>query len=101
MNLPGEVGQASQSDIELRGVGESLLGCHGGKGTPDRGNSMCRGSEAGKHLACSRRSTWSGMAGGWAVTLRGGAEVRDEAGEAGAWQTVMSPLRASVSSSVK
>ena len=85
VNLPGEVRQASQSDTELRRGRRSLLGCRGGKGTPDRGNSMCRGSEAGKHLACSRKSTWSGMAGGSGACFRGGAEVRHEAGEADAW----------------
>lgn len=33
-------------DIERRRVNKSLSSVCGGKGTPERGNSMCRGSEA-------------------------------------------------------
>lgn len=71
-----EVGQASWSGTDLGGKRGRLLGCHGGTSTADRGDSTCRGSEAGKRLAGSRKSTGPGMAGGWGVCE--GVEQRQE-----------------------
>lgn len=67
-----------RGDIELRRRRGSLLGCHGRKGTLDRGKSICRGSEAGKLLACWRKSMWSRMTRGWGMCLSDGVEVRNK-----------------------
>lgn len=72
LNLPGEVRQVyRRDDIELRKMKGSLSRVCGGKGTPGRRKSKCRGSEAQMHLASSGKNTWLGMAGEWDVCLRG------------------------------